>query len=67
MEDQSIENVLAKFSELQAYYITESAHGGDRSKREALAKFVSDWHLVAFLGSTGLVSSVSLMRRMAQG
>ena len=60
LENQSPENVLAKLSELQAYDVAPSAQGGDRSKREALARFISDWHLVAFLGTTGLLSPVSL-------
>ena len=65
MEDQSVENALAKFAELQADDIGQSAQGGDRAKRETLAKFISDWHLVAFLGTTGLISPVSPIRLWA--
>jgi nuclear protein localization family protein 4 len=32
--------------------------GGDAGARPALARWLSDWHLVAFLGTTGLFSEV---------
>lgn len=40
--------------------ISESRHssGDDTHKRMELAKWLSDWHLVAFLGTTGLFSEV---------
>ena len=33
--------------------------GGESYKKIELAKWLSDWHLVAFLGTTGLFSPVS--------
>ncbi|KAI0935907.1 hypothetical protein AcV5_004194 [Taiwanofungus camphoratus] len=56
LEDQHIEGVLRELSRLQAPDILESSHGGDSQLRTALARWLSDWHLVAFLGSTQLVS-----------
>ncbi|CDO72743.1 hypothetical protein BN946_scf184990.g26 [Trametes cinnabarina] len=56
LEDQSIESVLHRLAEFDAYDISESAHGGDLQKRQALARFISDWHLIAFLGTTGLIN-----------
>ena len=61
LEDQTIEHVLHRFAELEAYDVHPSGAGGDRSKRQALARFLSDWHLVAFLGTTGLISPVRLL------
>ncbi|TBU39546.1 polyubiquitin-tagged protein recognition complex Npl4 component [Dichomitus squalens] len=57
LEDQSIESVLHRLAEIDAYDVHESSQGGDRQKRKTLARFLSDWHLVAFLGTTGLVSA----------
>ena len=59
MEDQTTQNALSRFAEIQAYDVHESGAGGDRSKRQALAKLISDWHLVAFLGTSGLLGPVS--------
>ncbi|KAI0359004.1 polyubiquitin-tagged protein recognition complex Npl4 component [Trametes cingulata] len=56
LEDQSIEDVLRQLAQIQAYDVPESAHGGELQKRQSLAKFISDWHLIAFLGTTGLIS-----------
>ena len=60
LEDQSIENVLHRLAEIKAFDVRESSQGDDRQKRQALARFLSDWHLVAFIGTTGLVNPVSL-------
>ncbi|GBE78439.1 polyubiquitin-tagged protein recognition complex Npl4 component [Sparassis latifolia] len=56
LEDQHIERVLRELSRLRAPEIPESSHGGDPQLRAELAKWLSDWHLVAFLGSTQLIS-----------
>ncbi|KAM5532765.1 hypothetical protein V8D89_013562 [Ganoderma adspersum] len=56
LEDQSIQNVLHRLAEINAYDVHESSQGGDRQKRQALARFLSDWHLVAFIGTSGLVN-----------
>ena len=42
-----------------AYDVRESGAGGDRAQRQRLAKFISDWHLVAFLGTSELLTPVS--------
>ena len=34
-------------------------HGSDKNKLIELAKWLSDWHLVAFMETTQLLSSVS--------
>ncbi|KAI0639037.1 polyubiquitin-tagged protein recognition complex Npl4 component [Trametes polyzona] len=60
LEDQSIEDVLRQLAELEAYNVTESGQGGDAHKRQALARFISDWHLIAFLGTTGLINEHDL-------
>ena len=59
MEDQTTQNALSRFAEIQAYDVHASGAGGDRSKRQALAKLISDWHLVVFLGTPGLLGPVS--------
>lgn len=38
---------------------SRSAKPGEAHKRTALAQFLSDWHLVVFLGTTQLFSPVS--------
>lgn len=58
LEDQHIEKVLRKLAELHAPDIKESSQGGDRSQRVALAEWLSDWHLIAFLGTTQLILPV---------
>ncbi|KAH9836514.1 polyubiquitin-tagged protein recognition complex Npl4 component [Rhodofomes roseus] len=57
LENQSIEQVLRQLAELHAPDIPESSRGGDQRQRAALASWLSDWHLVAFLGTTQLISS----------
>ena len=60
LEDQSIEKVLHALHRLGAPDILPSTHstGGDSHKRIELAKWLSDWHLIAFLGTTGLIPEV---------
>ncbi|KAI8983421.1 polyubiquitin-tagged protein recognition complex Npl4 component [Trametes punicea] len=60
LEDQSIEDVLRRLAEFEAYDIPESTRGGDLQKRRNLATFISDWHLIAFLGTTGLINQNDL-------
>ncbi|KAH9945623.1 polyubiquitin-tagged protein recognition complex Npl4 component [Amylocystis lapponica] len=57
LEDQHIEGVLRDLSRLRAPEVTESRLGGDAQLRTALVKWLSDWHLIAFLGSTQLFSA----------
>ncbi|KZP32264.1 polyubiquitin-tagged protein recognition complex, Npl4 component [Athelia psychrophila] len=69
LEDQTIEKVLRSLQQLGAPDIPPSTHsnGGDSHKRVELAKWLSDWHLVAFLGTTGLIpeADIHLMMRTA--
>lgn len=60
LENQRIEDVMSVLSRLGAPDITVSRHstGGDTHKLVELAKWLSDWHLIAFLGTTGLFSEV---------
>jgi len=55
LEDQSIEGVIKELAKLNATQITPG-NGGDHSKKRALAEWVSDWHLIAFLATTQLFS-----------
>ncbi|KAH0590327.1 hypothetical protein H2248_000487 [Termitomyces sp. 'cryptogamus'] len=58
LEDQSVENVMTTLQSLDAPNIPESrfARPGEFQKRKELATYLSDWHLVAFLGSSQLFS-----------
>ena len=55
LEDQSIEGVIKELAKLNTTEITPG-NGGDHSKRRALAEWISDWHLIAFLATTQLLS-----------
>lgn len=55
LEDQSIEGVIKQLSKLNTPEITPGG-GGDYSKKHALAEWISDWHLLAFLATTQLLS-----------
>ncbi|KAK0465250.1 NPL4 family-domain-containing protein [Desarmillaria tabescens] len=58
LEDQQIEHVLSTLHSLGAPDISDSKHlqPGRAHKTFELAKWLSDWHLVAFLGTTQLFS-----------
>jgi len=58
LENQRIEDVLSALSQLGApdIAVSRNAVSDDSHKRVSLAKRLSDWHLVAFLGTTGLFS-----------
>ena len=57
LEDQSIEKVVKDLARVGAPNIFP---GAEHSPQHAeLANLLSDWHLVAFLGTTQLVSPVS--------
>ncbi|KAI0274867.1 polyubiquitin-tagged protein recognition complex Npl4 component [Gloeopeniophorella convolvens] len=60
LEDQSIERVLRALSERGAPDVQDSRHDGDAPRRLALARWLSDWHLVAFLGTSGLFSEADI-------
>jgi hypothetical protein len=64
LEEQSIERVMRSLNELGAPDLSTSTSrqgggGGGSHRRLELAKWLSDWHLVAFLGTCGLLSEVS--------
>lgn len=55
LEDQSTEGVIKELAKLDAPEVTPGS-GGDHSKKRALAEWMSDWHLIAFLATTQLLS-----------
>ncbi|KAI0067936.1 polyubiquitin-tagged protein recognition complex Npl4 component [Artomyces pyxidatus] len=56
LEDQKIERVLESLNKLHAPDVHDSRHDTDSHRRLELAKWLSDWHLAAFLGASGLFS-----------
>ncbi|KAJ7785914.1 NPL4 family-domain-containing protein [Mycena metata] len=68
LEDQRVEGVISTLAALDAPNIGDSrtAKPGEAHKRRALATWLSDWHLVAFLDTTQLFSpaDVKLMMRI---
>lgn len=60
LESQRIEDVLAALLRLNAPDIplSEQSDHDDFEKRLNLARWLSDWHLIAFLQTTGLFSEV---------
>jgi len=52
LQDQSIEKVIGELAKLDAPDVTSGTNDG--RKRVALAEWLSDWHLIAFLGTTQL-------------
>jgi len=56
LEDQKIERVLSQLGSLGAPDVVDSRHRkpGEAQKVFELAKWLSDWHLVAFLDTTQL-------------
>ena len=55
LEDQSIEGVIKELARLNTPEIVPGG-GGDPSKKRALAEWISDWHLIAYLATTQLFS-----------
>jgi nuclear protein localization protein 4 homolog len=55
-----VEDVLRSIARLGAHDMPESrkATASDMQNRIELAKWLSDWHLAAFLGTTQLISQV---------
>lgn len=62
LEDQRVEQVMSTLAHLGAPDIQDCRHAkpGEAYKRIELAKWLSDWHLIAFLGTTQLFSPVSV-------
>jgi nuclear protein localization family protein 4 len=65
LEDQRTEDILSALLRLDAPNIHGT--GSDAGKRIELAKWLSDWHLIAYLGTTQLISpdDVKLFMRVA--
>lgn len=63
LEDQNIERVLSQLGSLGAPDVVDSQHRkpGEAQQVFELAKWLSDWHLVAFLDTTQLFPLVSLL------
>ncbi|CCM00348.1 uncharacterized protein FIBRA_02378 [Fibroporia radiculosa] len=55
-ESQDVQSMLRMLSDLRAPDVQESTYGGDPTSRIALARWLSDWHLISFLGTTQLMS-----------
>ncbi|KAF7784695.1 hypothetical protein Agabi119p4_860 [Agaricus bisporus var. burnettii] len=66
MEDQTLNNVMSQLLALGAPDIHDSrtAKPGEAHKRMELARWLSDWHLIAFLGTTQLISEEDLKLMM---
>ena len=62
LEDQSIEAVLKSLARLEAPDITDPTNSKmlekNPQKMQELVDYLSDWHLVSFLGTTQLISKV---------
>lgn len=66
LEDQQIQPVLKKLAELKAPQISSEAGPGQSGSAlpiglHQLIQYVSDWHLLVFLKSTGLFSEVRVL------
>ncbi|KAF9452572.1 polyubiquitin-tagged protein recognition complex, Npl4 component [Macrolepiota fuliginosa MF-IS2] len=62
LEDQTLDSVMSQLLKLDAPNIHDSrtSKPGEAHKRIELAKWLSDWHLITFLGTTQLVSDEDL-------
>lgn len=58
LEDQDVQDVLRILADLKAPITSENARKNEHLVHE-LAKFLSDWHLLAFLETIQLFSEVS--------
>ncbi|TFY76634.1 hypothetical protein EWM64_g7379 [Hericium alpestre] len=57
LEDQNIQAVLRTLSDLHAPEIQHSSQDHDTHRRFQVMKWLSDWHLIIFLGTSGLFSA----------
>lgn len=66
MEHQDIQTILGLLSKIQAVDLTPSQDrklvAEELRKRSEVVKVLSDWHLLAFLGTTNLFSEVCIMQ-----
>ena len=53
-----MDNVMRELVRLQAPNIQPGTQSVDFKRRSELTTWLSDWHLIAFLGTTQLVSQV---------
>ncbi|KAI0793281.1 NPL4 family-domain-containing protein [Abortiporus biennis] len=53
---QSEQGVVNELARLRAPDVLESAYDADSNRRNEIVRYLSDWHLLAFLGRTQLVS-----------
>lgn len=67
LENQEIQNVLQSLSKIGAPNVQNSKEGSaeDAVIRHELEKYLSDWHLIAFLGTTQLFSEVRILMLMS--
>ncbi|KAH9050459.1 polyubiquitin-tagged protein recognition complex Npl4 component [Lactarius hengduanensis] len=61
LENQSIEQVMRSLNELSAPDVQVSRQDANTHRRLELAKWLSDWHLVTFLGNSGLLSEADIV------
>jgi nuclear protein localization family protein 4 len=57
-----VQHVLQELHRLRAFDVVDSRHGQtaeDATRRVQLAHWLSDWHLVSFIGTVDLFSPVS--------
>jgi hypothetical protein len=59
IEDQRVEQVVLALAKLDAPNIDSKSLKRDTRKTIELARWLSDWHLIVFLGTTQLLSPVS--------
>ena len=57
-ENQDVEAVIRELARLRAPAIVESSFGIDKQLRAEVIAYLSDWHLVAFLEASNLLSRV---------
>jgi len=61
LENQSIEQVMRSLNEHGAPDVQVSRQDANAHRRLELAKWLSDWHLVTFLGNSGLLSEADII------
>ncbi|KAF8577856.1 polyubiquitin-tagged protein recognition complex Npl4 component [Ramaria rubella] len=63
LEDQDIQHVLQELNRIRAFEVVDSGHGMTPeaiSSRMRLAHWLSDWHLISFLGTVDFFSPAEL-------
>ena len=69
IENQSVEKVLKELAKLDAPDLTENVAGSSSSVEiyQPVIDYLSDWHLLAFLPSTNLLSEVRSLNNASPG